>query len=87
MFFWRKILEKSSLFRFFGEKFWNILSYFQKIVNQIFLDFGQNGWLYMIFCKIKEKNCLPNWKNWVGRARRTRFSFFVALPQVELNFN
>ena len=44
--FLRKILEKNVLSSDFLEKNFekNILSYFQKIVSQIFLDFGQK-WL------------------------------------------
>ena len=65
---------------FFGEKFLNnIPSYFPKIFSQIFEEFGQKQLILHDFSKLKKKKILPIWKNWVGHARKTVFSFFVAL--------
>ena len=57
------------------EKFWkSILSYFQKISVKFSLTLAKNDWFYMIL----EKKFLPKGNIWVGRARKTGFSFFVA---------
>ena len=58
---------------FFREKFYkNILSFFPKIVSQIFEEFGQKRLILHDFSKLKN---LPIYKNWVGHARKIGFSF------------
>ena len=62
----------------FGKK----ISVTSKNVAKFSVTLIKNGWFYIVltnYIKKKKKKNLPKWKIWVGRARKTEFSFFMAL--------
>ena len=63
--FWSQILEKD-------------FQLFSNISSQIFVDFDQKQLVYIVLANYETEN-LPKWKIWVGRARKTGFSFFRGL--------